>query len=202
MAFLRRPKPTAPLHPFDLDRPLLGLSPADAWRIRDACEGTQIFGAIGSGKTSGSGQAIAKSFLSAGFGGLVLTAKPDERALWERYCAQTGRSDSLIVFSPEQPWRFNFLDYELRRPGRGAGETENLVRLFHTILETVDGGKGAGKDPFWERAVKQMLRNAIEVAKAATGRLVLAEIAELIATAPSSIEETHAERWQSGSFCY
>lgn len=31
--------------------------------------------------------------LRAGFSGIVLTAKPDERALWERYCAETGRSN-------------------------------------------------------------------------------------------------------------
>lgn len=33
-------------------------SDLDLWRIRDACEGTVIFGAVGSGKTSGSGSAI------------------------------------------------------------------------------------------------------------------------------------------------
>ena len=48
---------------------------ADTWRIKDACEGTVIFGGTGSGKTSGSGRALARSFLAAGFGGLVLCAK-------------------------------------------------------------------------------------------------------------------------------
>lgn len=33
------------------------------------------FGSIGSGKTSGSGQALALAYLRAGFGGLVLCAK-------------------------------------------------------------------------------------------------------------------------------
>ncbi len=91
MAWLKRwgqrPAPAAsPLDDrWDLDRPLFYLSPQDPWTIRDACEGVQIFGAIGSGKTSGSGAAIAKAFLQAGFGGLVLCAKPEERLLWERY---------------------------------------------------------------------------------------------------------------------
>ena len=57
----------------------------DMWRIKDACEGTIIFGGTGSGKTSGSGRAIATSFLSAGFGGLVLCAKPES----PRYGAAT-----------------------------------------------------------------------------------------------------------------
>src|SRR5438552_2035229 len=85
---------------WNVEQPLLWFSPKDPWRIKDAFEGVQIFGATGSGKTSGSGAAVAKSFLSAGFGGLVLTAKPDERALWEGYCRETGREQSLIVFSP------------------------------------------------------------------------------------------------------
>ena len=76
--------------PFSLDRSLLTLPGGDHWCIRDACEGTQVFGMTGSGKTSGSGKAISHAFLSAGFGGIVLTAKTDERALWEQW-ARGGR---------------------------------------------------------------------------------------------------------------
>ena len=61
-----------------LDRPLLWFGPKDTWKIRDACEGTAVFGATGSGKTSGSGRAIAHALLKAGCGGLVMCAKPDE----------------------------------------------------------------------------------------------------------------------------
>ncbi len=31
---------------------------------------------------------------------MVLTAKKDERALWESYCSETGRVDDLLVFGP------------------------------------------------------------------------------------------------------
>lgn len=86
----------------ELDTPLLHISPHDIWAIRDACQGVQIFGAIGSGKTSGSGAALAKAFLRQGFGGLVMCAKPEERVLWERYAHETDRSEHLIVISPDQ----------------------------------------------------------------------------------------------------
>lgn len=185
-----------------LDQPLVWFSQTDAWRIRDACEGTQIFGATGSGKTSGSGRAIAKAFLSSGFGGLVLTAKKEDRALWEQYCSETGRSDALIVVSPSEPWRFNFLDYELRRPGLGAGDTENLVRLFFTVLEISEGRRGAATDPFWERAARQMLRNAIDLLTVAKGRLILSEIYDVITSAPTSMEEVNQPEWQERSFCF
>jgi hypothetical protein len=74
-----------------LDTPLLELSPTDHWTIRDACEGVQIFGAIGSGKTTGSGAALAMRYLQHGFGGLVCCAKPEERALWQGYMRDAGR---------------------------------------------------------------------------------------------------------------
>src|ERR1041385_5891553 len=117
LKFLQPPKQER-VQPNDpLASPLLWLSKNDPWTIREACEGTAAFGATGSGKTSGSGAAIAKSFLLAGFGGLVLCAKRDESELWKRYCRETGRSGSLAIFGPQQPSRFNFLNYELNRYG-------------------------------------------------------------------------------------
>lgn len=88
---------------------LLNFNDRDLWTVKDAFEGTQIFGATGSGKTSGSGQQIALSMLKSGFGGLVLSAKRDERDLWQRYVKAAGRDEDLIIFGPEHPWRFNFL---------------------------------------------------------------------------------------------
>lgn len=194
------PAPARPVDPFDLDTPLLALSPADAWRIRDACEGTQVFGAIGSGKTSGSGAAIAKAFLSHGFGGLVLCAKPEERRLWEQYATQTGRTSSLVVFSPTQPWRFNFLDYELRRQGSGGGQTENLVRLFSSVTEIVEGKQGvaSGGDPFWERAGQELIRNAVDLLALAGESLTLAHLLDFVTSAPQTPAQVGDSKWRQG----
>lgn len=188
--------------PHSLDRVLLPMSSYDTWTVRDACEGVQIFGAIGSGKTSGSGAAIAQSFLRSGFGGLVLCAKPEERQLWERYAKEAGRSGHLIIFSPAQPWRFNFLDYELRREGEGGGQTENLVNLFTAVTEIVEGKQGQhGGDRFWDRAMKELLRNAIDLLALSKGTITLEEIIELIADAPQNHEQVNDENWQKTSFC-
>ena len=85
----------------DLDHPLIAFSdhPDDIWTVRDAVRGVQIFGGIGSGKTSGSGRALAMSFLRSGFGGIVLTGKVDETELWIEYAKQAGRSNDLLIFS-------------------------------------------------------------------------------------------------------
>jgi len=51
---------------FDLDQPIIELVSAtekNYWTIRHAVEGVQIFGGIGSGKTSGSGRMLALKYL-------------------------------------------------------------------------------------------------------------------------------------------
>src|ERR1051326_2762924 len=123
--------------PFDLSRPILRWSCGDVWRLRDACGGCLGLGGTGSGKTSGIERTLAIAMLRAGFGFLVLAAKPNVRQLWEGYCAETGRLDDLLVFGPSEPeaLALNFLDYELNRKGGGAGLTENIVNLLATVVE-------------------------------------------------------------------
>ena len=207
---------------FNLDAALLKFSDQDVWTLNDATQGTCVMGATGSGKTSGSGATIAKAFLQAGFGGLVMCAKPEERYLWEEYAKATGRQKSLLIFSPEPDtfqnnklWRFNFLDYELQRQGRGGGHTENIVNLITRIAEIAEGTHDvAGKEQFWERAMRQMVRNAVDIL-ALTGReLTLRDLVRLIRSAPTDREqayytpeqETAAKQenkllWWDTSFC-
>ena len=118
--------------------------PQNFWSLGDAFQGVQIFGGTGSGKSSGSGQALARAFLKANLGGLVLTAKTDEVHAWKKYAEATGRTDDLIVVDETAKWRFNFLEYELKRPGAGAGHTENLVNLFSSVLEASERRQGGG----------------------------------------------------------
>ena len=186
---------------FPLSQPLVRLTPSDVLTLRDAFEGIHIFGGLGSGKTSGSGQTIARSFLQAGYGGLVLTAKPDEADTWVRYCRETGRSASLVRFGPDHPWRFNFIDYEMRRPGRGAGITSNLVSLFEEVLEVHHPGKVLGGDPYWREARSQLLRNAVDLIKLAGHKVTMDDVAAVIRSAPLSPEEASDATWRSRSRC-
>jgi len=186
----------------DLDTPLLRLSQHDAFTLRDACAGVHIFGGIGSGKTSGSGKALAGAFLRAGMGGIVCCAKPDEVELWQRYAAEHGRSKSLILFNEEEG--FNFLAYELARQGmEGIGSvTECIMRIMEAARQTSPSASSRGGDAFWDDATRQLLRYTIPPLYAAKGGVTIAEIIDFIMSAPTSLAQVHDPKWQEQSFMF
>lgn len=191
-----------------MQAPLLSLSPfpEDSFTLSDAFEGVAIFGRSGSGKTSGSGQALAKSYLRNGFGGVVLCAKPDEADTWERYAAETGRSHHVIRFDGSGRWRFNFLEYEMQRDNVPRDVlTSNLVDTLMNVVEVADRAKGlaasgGGSDPYWEKAARNMLLMAVDLIYAFTGQVRLSDVRRLLISAPKSVEELSSESWQQESY--
>ncbi len=190
-----------------LSSPLLKLSHNDAaWTLANAVEGVLDLGATGSGKTSGSGRALALAYLNAGFGGLVLTAKREERQLWEGYCKETGRLDDLVCFGPNFPSRFNFLAAEVRHQGSGAGLTDNTLALLSDVQEIAERGtaEGGGREDagYWRQATRQASRNAIDAVVLATGSVSVPDLHELVTSAPTAIAEKDNAEWQKKSFCW
>lgn len=170
---------------FDLDIPLLKLVGADNvcryWTARNAVEGLQIFGGIGTGKSSGSGKCLASKFLEAKFGGLVLTAKPDEAEVWIEYCRKAGRLSDLIIVDPEHDNFFNFLEYE----SRSGNITENVVQVLKTVIRASEGnGKGTSEDPFWETALNMLITNVIDLCKLAYGSASIQRMYEIVQFLP------------------
>jgi hypothetical protein len=175
----------------------------DLWRIKDACEGTVVFGGTGSGKTSGSGHALAKAFLGAGFGGLVLCAKAEEPSLWRRYAAETGRQNDLAMFGGPGGWGFNFMRYESLRSGAGAGLTENLVNLFMEVASIGSGeARSRGGDPFWERAMRSLVRNTVDVLVMAGEPVGLHAMFDVIRSAPPDLASLASPEWKARSACW
>jgi hypothetical protein len=111
--------------------------------VSDAKTGVLITGQTGKGKTSGAGRLLAKAYLRAGFGGLVLCTKIDEADLWRKYLRETGRETDGIFFGQNKDHSFNFLSYE--SVASGPDLEENLVNLMVEVVRiTNPQGKGGG----------------------------------------------------------
>ncbi len=168
-----------PIQNKHLEMPLANFSGAQ-WTIGHAVEGVQIFGGIGSGKTTGSGKFLALKYLSAGFGGLVLTVKPDERALWEKYARLTGRTNDLIIVEPGGANSFNFLEYESAR-----GDTQNVLQVLKTVIRAgEEKSAGAAQDPFWESSLEMLISHVIDLCKLAYGRVTVREMYDIVQSLP------------------
>ena len=199
-----------------LDYPLYNFQPdvpdgkkRDEWTVRDAVEGTQIFGATGSGKSSGSGRALATGLIRAGIGGVVLAAKDDELEQWLSYFADAGiddpiGDDRLRVIEPGGDHWFDPLAHEFGLAPEGG--TRRLTKLFMTAL-----GSGEGRvssDPYWDDALRHLLGHAIDLVSYGSATVddegclkmrqeapSLAEIAEVVKTSAISADEARSSRW-------
>ncbi|MGJ5813599.1 type IV secretory system conjugative DNA transfer family protein [Paludibaculum fermentans] len=190
--------------PWDLDFPLFLWGQNDAFTLRNAVESVAIFGELGAAKTTGSAAWLLLKYLRLGMGGLVCCVKPGDRELIEAYAKSTGREDSVIVVSPSSAWRCNLIRYALKRPGVTGSRVEQLVSLLMTIVEAAersDRGSGQG-DKFWQRSLRQILRNGLEVCLAAGREVTMTLLNDVITSAPRSHSDVHGETWQKESACY
>lgn len=210
-----------------LDSPVVTFADSErgtshSWTVRDAFEGVQVFGSTGSGKSSGSGRALALGLLSTGFGGLVLTAKPTDAEDWagpKGYLRQAGRRDPPIIVGPDSRWdayrqwgadvppdghRLDFLDYEFRRlRTAGVSPSLNLVSLLETALEVGRPQEpGSSSEPFWNDTFRQLLQNAVDLAIMADDAITLPRIKDIAMSFPATVEEGSSDKWRSGSVCW
>ena len=196
-------KKRTPKESFDLDRVLYRFNGKEDFTIRQACEGVQIFGGVGTGKTSGSGAALATSYLQAGFGGLVLCAKQTEADQWREYARRTNREKDLIFFDVSGGYCFPFLQYEVDREGAGAGFTENIVRVFTAVYDAIHRTDSSQtRDQYWVRAMQQLLRNAVDLILFSGESLAIPLIIDVIVDAPYSEEDRDSQRWRDRSRCW
>lgn len=195
-----RPRLTSrpPPH-FPLNMPLLRLNKHDHLTLQDVLTGVHIFGGVGSGKTTSSGATLAEAYLRAGFGGLVLTAKPGEAASWVRRAERCNRGKHVIRFGPDHPARFNFLNYSMGRPGPGGGLVQNLINLFEEILEVYSPDKSLGGDPYWRQGRTELLSNTIELIWLAKGALSFEDIIDVVDSAPRSNSDIYDPAWKVSS---
>ena len=190
-----------PLAPWDDRRALIKCNNKEPWTIGDSFEGVQVFGDSGSGKSSTSAKVLAASMLRAGYGGLVLTVKPEDSTDWKQWLLENGREQDGIFFEPGSGHCFNFLDYELRR-GRELGRgSRGAAQILAELISLTQRSSGKADD-FWNQAANEMVANILELFLAA-GVLPSLQLAkEVVESAPKSISQARDLLWQSESRCW
>jgi hypothetical protein len=187
--------------PLELPLVTFGKCESDVWTLADAVQGVVILGENGSGKTSGSGALLARKYLAAGFGGLVLCFKTDEANLWRTYLKAAGRESDGRFFSVDADVRFNFLDYEAKTSG--IDFAENIVTLLVDIASIhMRAEVGGAEAHFWLPQKKKLLRNAITLLLLAGEPIQLRSLYEMIVSAPKDRDQAQSSDWQSNSFLF
>ena len=191
---VRQQTASDPEYPLNLG--LLQLPGGEYLTLQDALEGIHIFGAKGSGKTSGSGQTLAHAYLRAGFGGLVLCYKAEEAQRWREMARATGRADDLICFGPGHGHGFNFIEEELTRNPSGSGSVANTYQIMQEAIETVSPNKVIGGDLYWRQKRGEVIQNLLQLAVMTGEPLRWTAIASMLHSLPRSPEEVGDPRWR------
>ena len=121
--------------------------------------GVAIFGAIGTGKTSGAMRPFAEQLFSwqaddprRRAAGLVLEVKGDFCHDIRQLLADHGREDDYVEIALGGRWQWNPLDSDM--------DSYSLAYSLATLLNQLFG---RGKDPFWQQASTNLVRWIIEL---------------------------------------
>lgn len=191
----------APVRGDPLDDPVVELVRGkDALSWRHLCEGSLIFGSTGSGKTSGSGRVFRDGILRAGAGGIVLCVK-DETADWVAALKAIGRERDLILFGPAHDRAFNPFEHERTRAGPGGGQVENIVALIGELeAVTEPGSRPDSSDAYFRLAARDCARMSVLLLILADAPVTVANLYDLLATAPLGPSQAADPNWRRESF--
>jgi len=181
-----------------------------AWSKRDwltprsfLTGGVSILGRSSSGKSRASGRYLGyglverpKKSALAPSGGLILADKAESLEQWQRIFKTCGREKDLIVFSPSEPWRVNFLDYasQLHSDNRSLVEfMQILSRGAKGKSDRFDSDNGA----FFKQAEERTYYNALVPLRIALdGRVNSQQLHEFVTRCATSPEDLERTEWQ------
>lgn len=191
--------------PWDLSAPLLWWAEGSPWTVGDSFQGTQIFGSTGSGKSSGSIATICRAFMRAGYGGLFLTVKAEDRETYISYAKDAGRLDDVLVFSPQNDLKYNFIADEQSQSRGSDALVENLTALLMTVTDLGSSGNeggGGDNDKYFKLEGTRLARNGLLALVLAGDTITIPDLHRLIVSSPTSMEQVASESWQQSSFCF
>jgi hypothetical protein len=190
-----------PMQPWDERQPLVLWNNAQPWTIGDSFEGVQVFGDNGAGKSSTSAKLLAATMLRAGYGGLVLTVKPEDTEQWRRNLAENGREADGVFFGSEDGGCFNFLDYELKHGARLGVGSKNATRILAELVNMAQHNAEGG-DRFWQQSADMLIGHTLELMTAAEATPSMLLAREIIGDGPLSPDQAKDPQWRESSQCW
>lgn len=154
-----------------------GPSPNPRWLTipeRGLFTGIAIFGAVGSGKTSGAIYPFTEQLLGykawdreKRIGGLVLEVKGDFCHKVRDILARHGREPDYVEISLDSEYRYNPLHNDL-----------DAYALAYSIASLLNNLFGRGKEPFWQQAYTNLVKFIILLHKVAYDYVTLFDVYE------------------------
>lgn len=186
----RQPKGELPLFPEACDNDALHVvlgevhhqsrvEPVDDphWLIvpeRGLFTGIAVFGAIGSGKTSGAVKPFASQVLrwrrkdeQRRVGGIVLEVKGDFCHQVKDILEDAGRSEDYVELNMDGEYRYNPLYSQ-----------QDAFALAYSIASVMNQLYGKGKEPFWQQAYTNLMKFIIILHKVVDGYVTLFNVYE------------------------
>ena len=135
--------------------------------------GLAVVGAVGTGKTSACMQPFADQLFSwqshdsdSKAAGLVLEVKGDFCYAIRDVLSKHGREDDYIELGLDSHWQWNPLD----------AKWMDAYSLAYTIAGLMNQLFGRGKEPFWQQASTNLIRNIIELFRINKGWVTLQDV--------------------------
>ena len=135
--------------------------------------GLAVVGAVGTGKTSACMQPFAEQLFSwqshdsnHKAAGLVLEVKGDFCYAIRDVLKKHGRDDDYIELGLDSHWQWNPLD----------AHWMDAYSLAYTIASLMNQLFGRGKEPFWQQASTNLIRNIIELFRINKGWVTLKDV--------------------------
>ena len=135
--------------------------------------GLAVVGAVGTGKTSACMQPFAEQLFSwqsnntdHKAAGLVLEVKGDFCYAIHDVLKKHGRGDDYIELGLDSHWQWNPLD----------APWMDTYSLAYTVASLMNQLFGRGKEPFWQQASTNLIRNIIELFRITRGWVTLKDV--------------------------
>ena len=135
--------------------------------------GVAVVGAVGTGKTSACMQPFAEQLFSwqshdtkKKSAGLVLEVKGDFCYAIRDVLNKHGRGDDYLEIGLNSHWQWNPLD----------APWMDTYSLAYTIASLMNQLFGKGKEPFWQQASTNLVRNIIELYRVTKGWVTLQDV--------------------------